>query len=420
VDQETGFRGWQAVLAGDRELATPCVGDGRVFLGGGFGSFEFYALDATTGEPAWARRTSDDGPTAATLSGTRVLFNTESCTLCCHEARGGDLLWERWLGDPLLAQPAVGAGRVFMAYPQGGHHWLTALRLEDGVSLWEAELPGDVISAPVFAEGKVWVSLWDGTVASFDPGEGKQLWSRKMRATSAPWVSGGEVFVSVREGDTEDAPRESTHRLSREQRHRAQKLREALYYERKRGTHHDRHWRASDAGVGFAEAPAAAKLDQFERLTGWTGVHSAWRHQGSRPCVWNGLLFGVAGDVLSATRAQASHAEDELWTWEAPRGVNGERGMTPPAVTNGRVYAGCGDGRVRSWDARTGALRWSVDVHSRVAWPPVVWKGWVYVGLDAGRIVAFSTGDPQDHGWGMWGGGPGHNGSAARVAEPAV
>ena len=40
----------------------------RAFLGGGFGSYEFYAFDLKTGQQAWQIQTGDDGPTAATPS----------------------------------------------------------------------------------------------------------------------------------------------------------------------------------------------------------------------------------------------------------------------------------------------------------------------------------------------------------------
>jgi hypothetical protein len=43
-------RGWKATLPGRRPLATPAIANGRLFLGGGFGSYEFYALDADTGD----------------------------------------------------------------------------------------------------------------------------------------------------------------------------------------------------------------------------------------------------------------------------------------------------------------------------------------------------------------------------------
>ena len=118
----------------------------------------------------------------------------------------------------------------------------------------------------------------------------------------------------------------------------------------------------------------------------------------------------MAGDVLSATRADASEGDPELWTWKAKAGPGGERGLTPPAVANGRVYAGCWDGTIRSWEATTGAPRWSVQLGAPVAWPPVVSRGWVYAGLPGGRLVGFATGDPADDGWTMWGGGAGHNG----------
>src|SRR5271163_1625753 len=47
------FHGWKVVLPGNHPLATPAVVDGKVLLGGGFGSYEFYALDAATGKQIW-------------------------------------------------------------------------------------------------------------------------------------------------------------------------------------------------------------------------------------------------------------------------------------------------------------------------------------------------------------------------------
>ena len=45
-------------------LLTPAVADGKVFVGGGFGSQEFYCLAADTGRPIWGVRLSDNGPSA--------------------------------------------------------------------------------------------------------------------------------------------------------------------------------------------------------------------------------------------------------------------------------------------------------------------------------------------------------------------
>ncbi len=167
-------------------MPTPAISGSRVFVGGGFGSYEFYAFEAATGAVAWHLRTQDDGPTAAVLADGVAVFNTESCTLEAVEMSNGRVLWERWLGDPLLAQPAVMEDRVFMAYPKDGEHRLGCFGLRDGRPLWATRLDHDVITAPVVAEGKVYLSTFDGTVWCLDPKTGRVDWSQALQATSAP------------------------------------------------------------------------------------------------------------------------------------------------------------------------------------------------------------------------------------------
>src|SRR5437773_6074830 len=111
-DETTGFAGWRMSIEARRAVPTPAIAHGRLFVGGGFGSHDFYAFDARSGAPAWRLHTSDDGPTAAVVSQGFAVFNTESCTLEVVEAASGKVVWEKWLGDPLLAQPAVMQGRI--------------------------------------------------------------------------------------------------------------------------------------------------------------------------------------------------------------------------------------------------------------------------------------------------------------------
>ena len=81
-------KGWKVSIPGGRPLATPALADGRLFLGGGFGSYDFYALDAVDGHVLWQYQTEDDGPTAAVVLEDYVAFNTESCELEVLEQRG--------------------------------------------------------------------------------------------------------------------------------------------------------------------------------------------------------------------------------------------------------------------------------------------------------------------------------------------
>src|SRR5262249_59824963 len=58
-------KGWKVTFPGRRPLATAAVADGKVFLGGGFGSSTVYALDAATGRRLWHHATADAAPPPA-------------------------------------------------------------------------------------------------------------------------------------------------------------------------------------------------------------------------------------------------------------------------------------------------------------------------------------------------------------------
>lgn len=438
-DLGTGFGGWRVRIDVRRAVPTPAISGSRVLVGGGFGSYEFYAFEAPTGVVAWHLRTQDDGPTAAVLADGVAVFNTESCTLEAVEMSSGKVLWERWLGDPLLAQPAVMDGRIFMAYPKDGEHRLGCFGLRDGHPFWATRLDHDVITAPVVAEGKVYLSTFDGTVWCLDPRTGRVDWSQALQATSAPWIYQGDVFVAHREdaprgarqpGDpsrtrSEEvlaqeraAPRERTSRYDsstgRYKSSSSAKL--AAYLAKSSGAARKQAYHKSDSAVGFGTAPSSAKLHLAEQLVGEGLVSRTWRFQGSRPVVVNGILYDTTGDRLEASDARSGEI---LWSWHDAAPTEGERRLTPPAVANGRVWAGTWDGRIVSWDALTGQIRWAVKVGAPCHWQPVVSEGWVYAGLENGDLIGFATGDLLDTDWPMWGGGCGHNGKPITESRPA-
>jgi outer membrane protein assembly factor BamB len=437
-DSNTGFGGWRIALEPKRAITTPAVAGGHVFVGGGFGSYDFFAFDAHTGAPAWRLRTRDDGPTSAVWAEGLAVFNTECCTLEAVDAATGKVVWERWLGDPLLAQPAVMDGRVYMVYPRAGEHRLGAFNLRDGRPLWETRLDHDVITAPVVAEGMVYLSSFDGAVWCVDPKTGRVAWTQQLQATSAPWVYEGDVYVSHREdaphgarqaGDASrtqsgetlatdlEVPRERTSRHDAGsgtiKSHYSDKA--AFYLSSSSGEARKRAFHMMDSSVGFASAPSSAKLHAAEKLVGEGLVSRAWRFQGSRPVVVNGILYDTTGDRLEASEV---HTGELLWKWQDARATEGERRLTPPAVAHGRVWAGTWDGRLLSWDARTGEVRWAVALGAPCHWQPVVSDGWIFAGLEDGSLLAFATGDPLDTDWPMWGGGCGHNGKPLAECNP--
>lgn len=411
-----GRRGWCVRMPGGRALITPAVSGGRVFIGAGFGSHEFYALDAATGRLQWQKRTKDDGPTAAVISGSRVAFNTESCTIYVADAGTGRTVWEKWLGDPLLAQPAIEGDAVVMAHPdESGTHWLACFTLNDGRPRWRSRLNADVITAPIIAVDSVYTAALDGTLCRFDLGTGREAWSRSHGATSAPWVHRGEIYVSLREaadgyadgvegldavGQEAGARRQdaaSSRRIASYLKYEAMAAKEQIYA-------------GMDAGVGFAAEPAAAKLSMAKAQLGLGRVSSVWAYQGSRPEVFDDGIFSVMDDVVQRLDLQTRkpHWRARLVS-EERQGLLG-RMLNPPAVTSDRLYLTSGLGDLIALDRRTGEERWALSVPGLILGQPSFADGRVYLGTAEGLLFSFETDDTDAAGWPMWGGGPGHNG----------
>src|ERR1700674_1583049 len=207
-----GKNGWVLRLPGGRPIATPAFADGMLFVGGGYGSHEFYAVDSETGKIIWRIQTGDDGPTAAVVADGLVAFNTESCTLVVVEQRRGRVIWQEWLGGPLMGQPAMDKGVLFMAHPAatgrpqkpvefhprpaspGGSHRLLAAELSTGRHIWEQEISGDVITAPVISDGTVYFTTFTGNSYALNAADGAVGWVKADVGTSAAVIANGQLY----------------------------------------------------------------------------------------------------------------------------------------------------------------------------------------------------------------------------------
>jgi len=393
-------RGWFARVSGQR-LLTPIYGDGKVYVGGGFGSHQVYALDSQSGEREWVAAASDGGPSAAIYEDDKILFNTESCTIFTVDARTGRRLWSRWLGDPLMSQPTAANGRVFSAHlvdsrspggitpgttgwgvGNGRKYAFTAMDLRTGQPRWTRQISGDVMNAAVIDEDSVYFTTMDGVVYKLDQRRGRVRWRRRLHASSAPWLDGEQVHVTVRVRDGGET------------------FEKAMV-------------------LSAATGETLATRDEVEAgyLRGRPdpGVHQGWAYEGSRPTVVDGRMYQTIGNEVQSRDASTGEL---LWRRQYTEEANA-RPASPPAIAGSQLVFGTKDGVLFGLDIDTGMTTWAYEVGEPISAQPTAAHGWVYASTTRGGVVALEVSDRHFDGWHMWGGDAAHNGPVLGTTPPS-
>jgi Ca-activated chloride channel homolog len=427
-----GKTGWVLRLPGNRPIATPAYADGMLFVGGGYGSHEFYAVDADTGKIIWKIQTGDDGPTAAVVADGMVAFNTESCTLVIVDERRGRVIWQEWLGDPLMSQPAIDKGVLYMAHPAatgrppkptefhprpatpGGSHRLLAAELSTGRHIWDQEIAGDVITAPVISDGTVYFATFGGTSYALNAADGSVVWVKANAATSAPVVAAGQLYETRKE----QAGKDTVEGLAR--------------VDAKKGAARDKELIAQakadylkagggggvglssqavtvlDSSVGFSAAPSSAQLAAANDAVGVNSVVGAWAYQGSRVAVSKGQILNAQGNYINSVRASDGK---QSWQAEVVNGSSAAGGQvfSPPAVGHDYLYLAGAAGYLVSVRQSDGGVGFSYAMKAPIAFQPTLAKGNVYAGTSDGRLICLKTGNKDADGWYAWGGNSQHN-----------
>jgi Ca-activated chloride channel family protein len=411
-----------------------------IFVGGGYGSHEFYAFDAQTGALRWQAKTSDDGPTAAVVEDGYVAFNTESCTVIVVEARTGKLVWQEWLGDPLMSQPAIANGRLYMAFPAGqrgqqqlnqvqsanvpavpaqasgrgtGHRLLCADQ-GTGKHIWEQEITADVISAPIISGDKIYLTCFDGTSFALNAADGSVIWRKENASTSAPLVAGDEVVITQKE----QSGKENFEGLKRVDAVRGEE-RDKKLIARERAGYLDENKGGGvgvsntaqatlDASVGFSSAPASAQLTEANKHLGVNTVAGGWAYQGSRAAYSNGRMLNAQGRYLNSV-----NLTDGRFAWRAEisgRGLDEQSQVfSPPALGATNMYLASLLGHLIAVSQQDGTTQFIYAFNQPMAFQPALAAGNIYAGTANGLLICLKTGNQDADGWYAWGGNAQHN-----------
>ncbi|MEM6347687.1 MAG: PQQ-binding-like beta-propeller repeat protein [Bacteroidota bacterium] len=437
---------------------SPTVYKDLLLVSGGFGSKEYYAFDAKTGQMKWGMDLDDDGPTSAAVVDDIAVFNTESCTIFAVQASSGKLLWSYWLGDPLMSTPAIGNGLVYTAYPAlglaGGSgyspnaspnnynqlpvqqksiiepkssspdpdgpkwrptHVLIAMDLYSGEIKWQRWLDGDILSAPVVEGKELHLSSFSGTIYQFDAISGELVSAQMSQATSAPSIVGQNVFVS-RRADKGDNVGESISMLDRGsgevQMDQYQKA--APYLDKQVQTRSALKQEAMDydAGNGFgAGAPANSGWKSAEGVIGQSNVSSLQAFTGSRVLHYNERNYSLMGDELVCTNPKNGKVN---WQMKIAGDMQKSGGFlgTAPIRAGKHIIVATLNGELIVMDAQKGKEVMRFNVGEPIRYAPVVDQGRIYVSSMRGKIFCFETEDTSISGW------PTLSANAARTNRP--
>jgi outer membrane protein assembly factor BamB len=240
--------------------------------------------------------------------------------------------------------PAVAYGRLFVANNGGV---LFGVGAKNGRKAWKFVSHRCVAASPAVDGHIVYETFLNappcnrkpslkltGELIAFKVGTGKVEWRKKIAPSeSSPVVTAGSVFV----GD----------------------------------------W----SGRVYAFAKRSGKLRWATKLHGQ--VKGGVAISGNRV---------YAADYSSHVYALSLRSGKILWQAKAqPRLGHAGNFYSTPAVAYGRVYVGATDGKVYSFGATTGKLRWSQSTGGYVYSSPAVWHQRVFAGSYSGRFFSFDA-----------------------------
>jgi outer membrane protein assembly factor BamB len=275
------------------------------------------------------------------VSGGRVFAAGYYGALFALRARDGHVLWTADLGLPMTVDtPVVYGSLVIVAGGEGDKGGIVAaFDARSGQRRWTTLVPDGVgVSFPVLYSGKLYVGA-AGTLYSLSATTGAILWSRFLHGDSESGISGP---VAVSAG--------------------------GLYVVA-----------ATSDGYLYGVSGSSGQVAWSRKLGGgvWRGGTAIWKGIGY---IANGTQ-SAEGGALRLYAFQVSNGR-VLWSQDCGDDVH-----VTPTVGDGLVFIGTIDETMHAIDARSGAVRWVVDVPGEVWSSAALASGVLYAGTERAVVA---------------------------------
>jgi len=360
------------------------------------------AFDPATKKMLWHHREEDyiDGRAVCMKNG-RIYYYSPHKFLGCLDARSGKVLWK--MSDPELLAAIGKDGRaqshagfatetyikcsdrqIFFAGPQRPN--LVVVSAEDGRLMWQKEKGGHAML--VLREDGVYAVHKRTEKLAYDTGKtlarvrwGKTACARPTGTLDSIFcrAHGGTVRIDVAAGKTRHIS------LMRPPCQDGVIASNGMLYWGPWMCHcrislHG-HIGLVPAGNTDQQPVAGSRLHKGPAYDSFRNPQSEIRNSNDWP------TFRGDNGRTSRTTIAIPASVDRAWSFKPPSPYL----PTAPVAAGGLAFIGDASGTVRSLDAENGTLRWKAYTGGRIVFPPAIWNGRVYAGSDDGCVYAFEA-----------------------------
>ncbi len=322
-----------SVKLGSSVDSSPAIADGKIFVGTADGAV--FCLHEADGSTVWQAPT--DGcvvSSPAIHQGTVYVGSVDRC-LYAFDAASGAVRWRVRTWEPVVASPLVFAGRVYFGSMDGSFKCLEA---DTGRPVWEQQ-SGPISGAAAADEaGVVFYGDEAGTLWARDAATGTQIWKASVTGgfIRAPLVTDAAVIAGVMSPTALRAPR----------------IKYLLAFDKATGAE---LW-SKEGQSSVLHIPVADQdIVYYATVSGYTSDTTLFANRLSDgKDLWKNRLGGVAdsspvlaGDYLLFGNHDSHFHVVEKKSGREVRSIDiGAKLYSSPAVVDGRVYFGTGDGKL--------------------------------------------------------------------------
>ena len=306
----------------------------------------------------------------------------------------GRVLWSQDLGEPTLSAPVVADGVVYI----GSHFKVLALDSETGHTIWDRKTTGPVDSSVAVAGDSLYVGFLDRRLVAINLETGETRWEFKTRGhiTSSPVVAEGIVYSGSWDGSIYAIDAATGERIWKFETGGTVRFQPAV---------HNGVLVAAASDGKLYVLNAKTGQDRFRFRTPKSATAS--------PAVSNAMAYLPAAGALYALDTTAREIPGQyqfkkLWAqsylWQVP-GVPrppGQRSsrwrfapegssssiVAAPAVAEDVIFIGDLQGNFYALDALTGMGLWRFQAEGGISAPPIIVGDQVYFGTRDGFLYA--------------------------------